>query len=179
MKTTYKNIEEYPLGDEDIRKILGNNINIIPYPDLEKYNDVDEIFDNENRVIILFLTTDEYTGHWLCLHKDKHDNIYYFDPYGTGIDKNKKWLSQTKLEELNQCKVSLLRLLKNTANNGVYYNTYDFQEDKKGINTCGRHCCVRLLYKHLDLDDYYDMIKKSKLTPDEFVSNITFNIIKK
>jgi len=179
MNINYETIEEYPLGDDDIRKILGNNINIIAYPELDNYNDVDEIFDDQNRVIILFLTTDKNTGHWLCLHKDKQDNIFYFDPYGEGIDKNKKWLTRSKLEELNQDKISLLRLLKNTANNGVYYNTYDFQDDRKGINTCGRHCCVRLLYKDLDLDDYYDMIKKSNLTPDQFVSKITFNIIKK
>lgn len=179
MNPTYKSIEEYPLGDDDIKKILGNNINIIAYPELENYNDVDEIFDNENRVIILFLTTDKNTGHWLCLHKDNDDNIHYFDPYGEGIDKDKKWLSKTKLEELNEDKISLLNLLKNTANNGVYYNSYDFQNDREGINTCGRHCCVRLLYKDLDLNDYYNMIKDSNLTPDEFVSNITFNIIKK
>ena len=178
-KIDCKKIEEYALGDDDIKNILGDDINIVIYPDLEKYNDIDEVFDDKNRVIILFLTTNEYTGHWLCLHKDEFDNIHYFDPYGSGIDKDKKWLSQTKLEELNQSKVSLLNLIKKTANNGVYYNSYDFQKDKQGINTCGRHCCVRLLFKHLDLDDYYKMIKKSNLTPDEFVSYITFQIIKK
>jgi hypothetical protein len=173
----YTKIEEYPLGDSDLREILGNNINIMSYPDLEKYNNIEDIFDDEGRCIILFLTIDETTGHWLCMHHDE-EGIHYFDPYGKGVDKTKQWLSKNKLRELNEDKPLLMNLLKKSGKK-VFYNSYDFQEDRKGINTCGRHCAVRLLYKDLDLNHYYNFIKKSKLYPDEFVALITFNIIKK
>lgn len=173
---SYK-IEEYPLGDSDIRKILGDEIKIISYPQLENYNNIDDIFDSQGRCILLFLTIDETTGHWLCMHKEG-DSIHYFDPYGRGVDKDKQWLSKNKLRELNQDKPLLMNLLR-ASGKKVFYNTYEFQEDRKGINTCGRHCTVRLLYKDLDLYKYYKLIKNSKKTPDEFVSEITFDIIKK
>lgn len=183
MNLDFKEIEEYPLGDDDIRQILGDNISILTYPELSKYNDIDDILDDQNRVVILFLTTDKYTGHWLCIHKDDNEAYHYFDPYGTGVENNKKWLSYDKLVELNQSKPLMMNILKKShltgIKNKVYYNTYDFQDDKMGINTCGRHICTRLLYKDMDLNDYYDMIKKSNLKPDKFVSLVTYNIIKK
>jgi len=171
-------IKEYPLGDSDLKNILGQNIKIISYPDLANYNNIDDIFDNEGRCIILFLTENEYTGHWLCMHKDNEGIIHYFDPYGRGVDKDKNWLSRSKLQELHQDKPLLMNLLRGSGKK-VYFNTYDFQLDKEGINTCGRHCAVRLLYKDLDLDDYRKMIQESNLSPDAFVSKITFDIIKK
>jgi hypothetical protein len=35
-------IKDYPLGDDDIRKILGNDIKIITYPMLGKMKSIDE-----------------------------------------------------------------------------------------------------------------------------------------
>jgi hypothetical protein len=171
-------IKEYPLSDTDIRTILGNDINMLSYPELENFNHIDQIFDRQGRCVLLFLTVDERTGHWLCLHKDKEDSIHYFDPYGRGVDKDKNWLSRSKLQELHQDKPSLMKLLRNSGKK-VYFNTYDFQDDRDGINTCGRHCAVRLLFKDLDLEDYRNMIRESNLSPDAFVSKITFDIIKK
>jgi hypothetical protein len=171
-------IEEYPLGDSDIKKILGDNINILSYPKLQEYNNIDDIFDNLGRCILLFLTENEYTGHWLCMHKDRYGAIHYFDPYGKGIDQSKKWLTRDKLAELDQDKPLLMNLLRKSGKE-VYYNTHDFQIDREGINTCGRHCTVRLLFKDLDLNEYKDLIINTDLPPDEFVSIITFNIIKK
>lgn len=172
-----KEVKSYPLGDDDLKNILGSNINILSYPDLENYEHIDDIFDDEGRCIILFLTENEFTGHWLCLHKDE-DGIHYFDPYGKSVDATKKWLSRTKLEQLNQDNPLLINLLKGSGE-PVYYNSFDFQDDRKDINTCGRHCAVRLLFKDLSLDEYLQMIEESKLKPDSFVSNITYKIIKK
>jgi hypothetical protein len=172
-----KDKAEYSIGDADMRKMLGDNIVIFSYPQLENVNDIDEIFDDEGRSVMLLLTTDQYTGHWLCMIK-KDDDIHYFDPYGNMVDEDKKWMTWDKLEELGQEKPLLINLLKK-SNKRVYYNTYPFQADRKDINTCGRHIAVRLLYKNLDLDDYFDMIQKSNLTPDHFVTEITYKILKK
>jgi hypothetical protein len=177
----YKELEKYALGDDDLRRILGNNITIVSYPDLKHLNDIDEVFDDMGRCILLFLTQDESSGHWLCMHKEG-DDIHYFDPYGNTLldlrGGDKEWLSMGKLKQLQQENPLLLKLLIK-SNKKVYYSTYSYQKDKTNVNTCGRHCCVRLLYKNLDLKQYYDMIKNSGLTPDEFVTNITFHILKK
>jgi len=177
MNKNIKELEAYALGDDDLRNILGSDISIIPYANLNDVNNIDEIFDNKGRAIILFATSEPNVGHWLCLHKNG-DEIEYFDPYGNCIDCNRKWLTKSKLIELHEDKPVLMKLLKASGKN-VYYNSYAFQEDGNNINTCGKHCAVRLLFKNLNLDEYLDMIKKSNLSPDVFVSKYIFNIIKK
>jgi hypothetical protein len=173
----YKELAEYPLGDDDLRKILGDKISIIAYPDLEKVEYIDDIFDEFGRCILLLLTLNDHSGHWLALHKDG-DHIHFFDPYGETISAEKKWIGKEKLKQLGQDKPLLMNLLKNSGLK-VYYNAYPFQIDKTDINTCGRHCCVRLLYKNLNLDEYYNLIQETNITPDEFVTNITYEILKK
>jgi hypothetical protein len=181
MSYDYKTIQEYSLSDTDIRKILGNDIKIIPYNDLNEINNINELFDSKGRSMILFLTENEHTGHWICMIK-RGNKIDFFDPYGIKVDNERNWLTKDKLEELGQDKPLLLNLLKGSGY-GVYYNTYRFQKKENeytnNIATCGRHCCARLLFKDIPLNDYAKKIKQSKLTPDEFVSNITFKILKK
>jgi len=172
-----KQIKSYALDDNDLKKILGNNINIIPYATLNDVDNIDNIFDKNGRVMILFATTSPNEGHWLCLHK-KGDEIEYFDPYGNKVEEDKKWIEKDKLIELGEERPLLLNLLKGSGKK-VFYNSYAFQQDKNNINTCGRHCATRLLFKKYNLDEYLNMIKKSKLTPDEFVAKYIFNIIKK
>jgi len=169
-------IQEYALGDDDIEKILGKTF-IFSYPYLDDVAHIDDIFDKKGRSIMLFLTEDENTGHWCCMIK-KDDGIHYFDPYGLPPEGDKKWLTNQELEKLDQANPKLIKLMRESGY-PVYTNNYEFQVDKKGVNTCGKHCCVRLLYKHLNLDQYKNMIDKSGLTPDEFVSKVVFDIIGK
>jgi hypothetical protein len=176
MNKSLKQVEEYALSDDDIEKILGKPF-IFSYPYLEDVNSIDDVFDSQGRSIMLFLTEDENTGHWVCMIK-KQDGIHYFDPYGIKPEGGKKWLSKENLEDLDQDKPVLTQLFRKSGY-PIYYNDHKFQSESSGVNTCGRHCCVRLYFKDLSLEEYYDMIKKSGMTPDEFVSNITFQILKK
>jgi hypothetical protein len=174
-----KNLNEIKselLSDEDINVILGGT-NIFKYPDLEYKSSIDEIFDNQGRAIMLFLTEDENTGHWICMHKEDN-KIHYFDPYGLEPEEEKKFIPHYLLEKLNQTRPYLYNLLYNSPYE-IYSNEYPFQKDKSNVTTCGRHCAVRLLYKNLDLDEYLDMIKISGYSPDDFVSKLTFKIIQK
>jgi hypothetical protein len=176
MNKSLKQVEEYALSDEDIEKILGKTF-IFSYPYLDDVNSIDDVFDSKGRSIMLFLTENENTGHWCCMIK-KNNEIHYFDPYGVKPEGEKKWLSKEKLEELDQEKPVLTKLFRKSGC-AIFFNDYCFQKEQKGINSCGRHCATRLLYKDLSLEEYYDMIKESGLTPDEFVSKITFQILKK
>jgi hypothetical protein len=59
----------------------------------------------------------------------------------------------------------------------VYYNPIDYQQSKKDISTCGRHCCFRIINMNKynrDLSKYHNVMKelkgKSKYNYDEIVS---------
>jgi hypothetical protein len=176
MSNEIKEIKEYALGDDDIETILGKTF-IFSYPYLDDVNHIDDVFDKNGRSIMLFLTEDENTGHWISMHKNK-EGIHYFDPYGIAPEGEKKWLTNQELEKLDQAHPRLIQLFRESKY-PIYYNNYEFQVDKKGINTCGRHCVVRLLFKNLSLEQYKKLIDKSGLSPDDFVIKITYDILKK
>ena len=174
-------LREYALGDDDMEKILGKDLFIFVYPYLDDVKHIDEVFDEQGRSLMLFLTEDINTGHWICMIK-KGDEINYFDPYGNKPDEDLKWLDDRKRDELDQETPKLTKLLKESGYK-VFYNTYPFQKDGDNINTCGRWCALRLLYKDKTLKQFYDMIRKYmkeyKLNGDEVVSILTYRILGK
>lgn len=177
-KNFVDNIKERSLTDDDFEKAIDTNI--FTYPYLENVRDIDEVFDEEGRALMLYLTESETSGHWIALLK-KGKNIEFFDPYGIGPDEQSKWLSEDKLEKFRQDTPLLTNLLRKAKSEGytITVNRHKFQKDKDDINTCGRHALTRLIFKKLSLPQYKAMIDKSKLTPDEFVSLYTLNFLKK
>ena len=172
-----QSVRAYPLSDGDIRELLGDDIKIITYPELEQMRSIDECFDRKGRCIILFLTTSPTEGHWCCMMKRKN-GIYFYDPYGEAPEEQKDGVSTSMLEQLNQRQPFLTELLRGSAR-PVFYNTHGFQKERDGINTCGRHCVVRLMYSNLSTKQYKDMIDKSGLCPDDFVSGVVYEHLHK
>ena len=170
-------VKDYPLSDGDIRQMLGDDISIKTYPDLAKMRSINECFDSKGRCILLFLTSSQTEGHWCCL-LNKKKGIEFFDPYGDKPEKQKEGVPQSRLEALNQSQPYLTKLLR-ASGRPVYYNTHDFQQDKRSINTCGRHCVVRCLYGPYSLNKYKDIIDASGLSPDNFVSGLTYDKLRK
>ena len=169
-------ILEYPLSDSDIKKILPG-LNVISYPELNDMTHIDQAFDRDGRCMILYLTEDEHTGHWVCMIK-KGNNIEYFDPYGGyKPDGESKWLSKDKLEELDQDYPTLTKLIRDSKYN-LRSNPYKFQKDKNDIATCGRHCVSRLYFRKLSLEQYKKQIDDFGTSPDEYVSAFTFRWLK-
>jgi hypothetical protein len=171
--------EGYSLSDTDIQQILGGT-NVIKYPELHSMNSIEEAFDDKGRCMMLYLTTDDSTGHWTCLIKDDTlKTIEFFDPYG-GIppDGERKWLPKAKQVELGQDKPLLTEMIRG-AGYKVLSNPYHFQKEGGGVNTCGRHCCARLLLSHIPLKKYKQMIDDSGVSPDEFVTEFTSQVIHK
>ena len=58
-----------PLSDDDLRKILGNNITIVLYPDLSQHNDIRELLNNPKDCCIILYEEKHLCGqcHFLCL----------------------------------------------------------------------------------------------------------------
>lgn len=172
-----KQVVSYALSDGDIRHMLGDGISILAYPELEQKRDIDECFDRKGRCIVLYLRDSPTSGHWCCLIR-RPNAIEFFDPYGEAPEEQKEGLSQSRLEALDMEQPLLTALLKKKGL-PVYYNTHPFQKLRNDIATCGRHCVVRLAYKDLPIEKYAAMIRKSGLTPDEFVAGVTFKAIRK
>lgn len=172
-----KQVVSYALSDTDIKQMLGDDISLITYPMLEEMDDIDECFDRKGRCIVLFLRDSPTSGHWTCMIR-RPDCIEFFDPYGEKPEKSKDGLSRSRLEALDMEQPFLTTLLKKKGM-PVYYNTHAFQKLRNDVATCGRHCVVRLAYKNLPLEKYAAMIKRSGLSPDEFVAGVTFKSIRK
>ena len=170
-------VKAYPLSDGDIRSILGNEIKIFTYPQLKQYRSADSLFDSKGRCLILFLTESETAGHWCCLLK-RGENIEFFDPYGDSPEGVKDEIPKSKRDALDMNQPYLMRLLK-ASGRPVLYNTYPFQKETRDINTCGRHCVVRLLYAPDSLERYKSIIDGSGLSPDDFVSGVSASMLGK
>lgn len=164
-------IKDYPLSDGDIRRILGKDIKIITYPDLGKMNHIDQAFDRKGRCIMLYLTSSETSGHWVCM-LNKGDTIEFFDPYGEAPEEALNTLSPETRAEYGETEPLLYNLMK-ASGKKVYYNTHPFQKDKANVNTCGRHSVVRCLYAPDSLEKYKAVMDSSGMSPDDFVSALT------
>jgi hypothetical protein len=170
-------IKAYPLSDTDIRTLLGQDISIITYPELADMSDINECFDKQGRCILLFLTSSPTSGHWCCLLRRK-DGIEFFDPYGEPPDAQKKGADPALLLQMDSRQPYLSRLLRDT-DVPVHYNHHPFQKEKSDVNTCGRHSVIRCLFHKLSLKKYAKMIKDSGETPDNFVSRLTYEKLRK
>lgn len=170
-------VKAYPLSDGDIRNILGGDIKVFTYPQLKRLRSAEDLFDGKGRCLILFLTQSETEGHWCCL-LNKKKGIEFFDPYGDSPEEVKDEIPRSKRDQLDMNSPYLTRLLK-ASGRPVFYNTYAFQKTKRDINTCGRHCVVRLLYAPSSLETYRRIIDKSGLSPDDFVSGVSASMLGK
>jgi hypothetical protein len=170
-------LKQYPLGDDDIKKLLGSDIKIWNYPQLESLSTADQLFDGKGRAILLFPNAAPTVGHWTALMKKK-GGIEFFDPYGDAPEEQKDGLSQSRLEQLNIAYPTLTNLLK-ASGRPVYYNTHAFQSSKPSVATCGRHAAVRLFYAPKSLEEYKAAIDSSGLSADDFVIGLTYDKIRK
>jgi hypothetical protein len=104
--------------------------------------------------------------------------IEFFDPYGDRPEEQLDELPQSRLEQLDESQPYLTNLMRRSGL-PIYYNTHAFQKESGDINTCGRHCVARLMFKDKTLEQYKKIIDKSGLCPDKFVSGLTYVGIKK
>lgn len=176
-----RDIKAYPLSETDMRIVIPT-LGIKSYPDLLNASTIDDVLDEKGRLMLLYLTENESTGHWVCLLKLRDGNVLeYFDPYGNyKPDGEKSWLSKEKQREFGQDTNKLTKLIERSPYT-LKSNAVPFQTEANDINTCGRHCLARLYFKHLDLPAYTEMVESAckEGTPDDFVSGFTYNLIGK
>jgi hypothetical protein len=182
-----ENIKE-ALSQEDLIQYLGN-IKVITYPELSRYETIEQVFNGKSYIILLYLQSPN-TGHWVTLlnyNLDGHKIIEHNDSYGLYPDSELNFNSPTLNKQLGQG-IKYLTLLYNKAikekSYKVIYNKEKLQKlrgDKLNqtneINNCGRYCIFRILmyrdYK-MDLYKYNQFLKslsrKYKISYDNIVS---------
>ena len=166
----------------------GGQCPIVKYPELE---DTEMILDYLNKygfVVILFLNSKngELTfnyGHWICLtvspsskiNKNKKLSITFFDPYGISVDMQKEYVPDEYLKLSDQERHYLTEFLYKLSNvYNIEYNEKKLQTKRKGTNTCGRHCIIRIINKDIPLEKYQKVLmEKGGLNPDQKVVKLT------
>ena len=99
-----------PLSDDDLRKILGNDIKIVLCQDLSKHDNIRELLNNSKDWCIIVYEEKRLCGHWTCL-TGNNDNFAFFDSYGLRFDPELKRLSWKQRIQLNEAVPYLTLLL--------------------------------------------------------------------
>jgi hypothetical protein len=156
---------EYELSDTDLKQLVPN-INIVIYNTISQYSNIDEVL-NGRPTVILFEMTENNSGHWTCMFKEK-GTVYMFDSYGLDIEQEKKYMNKKMFRKANYLSMLLKR-----CPYKLDVNRTKYQEMKNGTNTCGRHCVVRIWNKNLNDSQYKDYIEglcsENNCNPDELV----------
>jgi len=170
------------LSTTDVRTITGENNPVIKYPDLQKYNTIDEIFNemNSDNFILLYETALNF-GHWCCCFRLPNGDIEFYDSYGGVPDKRLKMMKNyyDEIQGDGSDRVyypHLSKLLLNSKKDSkIHYNQYQHQEFSPSIATCGRHVGNRLLHRFLNIDEYSKIFGKNK--SDRVITNFTNNFL--
>jgi len=174
--------EQRALSDDDIKRLLPG-ISIIRYPDLASVSDLQNVADANNRLVIFYETEDRDTGHWTCVFKQTPMSGWtFFDPYGLRPDSERSYLTNAEAMRNGESAALLGPLL---GTNGDY-DHYDFQSWDGGVETCGRHCAVRLMNQSTGNADYSVLIRHEQVpyigvgigsAADALVTSVTMQML--
>lgn len=164
------------LSGSEVLKIVNNKANLLTYPELTKYDDINDAFGPYGALILLYKTKQNY-GHWCGLIKHGDKKIEFFDSYGTFPDDEFKWIPDHFRLVSNQVYPHLTWLLYNSGSK-IEYNHSKLQDHTEDIGTkiatCGRHVANRINYRDIPLPEYVKMLTSVEgFTPDMIVTYLT------
>ena len=79
---------ETMLTDKQILKVAGPHTKIITYPNLKRFNTIEQVFGDKKKVIILYVhdeSPNSVSGHWCAVIKHPK-SIEFFDSYSMRPD---------------------------------------------------------------------------------------------
>jgi len=181
-RETLDKLKEYALSNFDLKDVVPE-IKIFTYPELQDATHIDELLDNKGRAIMLFLTEGDSKGHWIAILR--HGNkIEMFDPYGHAPDTQDVKLggSREDNERWGQNEDMFKKLVKKSGY-GLVWNSKKHQPDKEGVNTCGRHSLLRILFHKYTLPEYNEILQKIKketsIGTDDLATYLTAEMLEK
>ncbi len=163
--------EKKSLSGEEVLMICDNKAKMYTYPELVKFNNIDDLLKPYGAIIILYLTKENY-GHFCCIFKQNKTTISFFDSYGYLPDDQLKFAPMHFRKSHDQYYPHLTYLMYN-SNYKIDYNNHVLQSSKKDIATCGRWTGVRILLRNLTNDEFADLFLDEKIKPDSLVTALT------
>jgi hypothetical protein len=172
--TTETTVEErlsQPLSNTDLERHTGiTQDQIVKYSELADYNKIEDLLPTDNSFKIILIEDRFNAGHWVCVLRYKNkgkSTIEYFNSYGAKWDTDWKFINKMMRIILGQNTNEMTRLMNQAEKDGfeVVWNRKKFQKLGSNIQTCGRHCVMRieaLKMGYDSIDDYEKLIKKFK-----------------
>lgn len=168
----------YSLSDFDLKSVLGTDLKIIKYADLDNFKSLNEILPHDNSYVVILIESELNTGHWCAL--SFRNNIFtLFDSYGCDLREELDFISRFKNYILGNTKKEMTDLIKNTEDCcEVVFNKERLQSKNSGVASCGRWVSAYLSYFKLgyDLKEFLEFIYKrcveSGLPPDVVICNL-------
>lgn len=170
MNSLIDRLKTVPLSNTDIINACDGKTKIVLYSDLYKYKSIDALLKPYDCVVLLYETKPRY-GHWVCLLK-YGNTVEFFDSYGYFIDEQLKFINNDFKKQNHEDKPYLSMLLLQSPYK-LISNNYNFQKKNKDVASCGRHVCLRLILRDLNLKQYTDLFKNDKNNADSIVTYLT------
>lgn len=164
-----------PLSNKEILSLIHGKANLVSYSNIHKYNSLDDLLGNYEACIILYEFKKNY-GHWCCIFKLNHNEVEFFDPYGVYPDKELKLINGDFKNQSKQDKPYLTLLMLESPYQ-LSFNHYKFQKFKKGINSCGRWCALRIIFRFIPLDIFISIFNKKRKYSNDFYVTLLTNYI--
>jgi len=165
----------YSLSDSDLRHICGNDVKIIEYKDLDRYNDMYELLPNDKDHVIILVESKPNSGHWTCILRSGK-SFQLFDSYGSKIQDELNFISRAMNHILGQSKGELDKLIDSVYDDDeVIYNKDRLQSESPDVATCGRWTAfvISMFKMGYDLPQILEIIenqiKETGLAPDILV----------
>ena len=166
------------LSGQDIKNLTLNTVNVVPYHVLMDTKNINELFKLSTgeiaRAVVILYEDKKNNGHFTCLidRRKESGDFEFFDPYGCDhLDEELKFSKYDTLLLKQSHKHKTLSQLINESGYNSFCSHYKFQKDNENINTCGRHCAVRIRLMDLPIKKYSEIIKPE--TADNVVTMLT------
>jgi hypothetical protein len=150
------------------------NSKFLLYSELSKYNSIEDLFRGIKSIVLLYQPIHGNMGHFVCI--SLQNNVFeYFCSYG-GFDS----IDRPILEWYRDGQPLLLSNLLDQAPKSlrIIYNTYQFQEKRESISTCGRYSAFRAMTvdKSVSLPNFIDLMiflkRKTHRNFDNIISDL-------
>lgn len=180
------------LTGTEVIKLIPWDVGMIIYPQIQEFETIDDLLGENGCCFLLFETERDngmHIGHWTCLVKSVDDennsSINFYDSYGFKPDDQKKRINKDFMDMIDMRDNFLTELLYKATNefdDVVEYNEKRQQGMKKGINTCGRWACLRILMKDISMNEFQKFINylrfKYNQNLDKMIVNMTDPVLK-
>lgn len=155
-----------PMSNGDLERHTGiKEEDIIKYSELKNYSKIEELLPTDKSARVILMEDKPNSGHWVCIMR-YGKTIEWFNSYGDKWDTDWGFVSRMMRMILGQNDKDASRLMKQAEKDGweVVWNKKKLQKMGANIQTCGRHCVLRIEMMKMGytLPEFYTLLKKLK-----------------